>query len=49
MYPIPSLYSSVNYYSEKQGRVYGHLGSCYEMLRQLSQAIFCHSKVIFAN
>ena len=30
---------------EKQGRVYGCLGTCYEMLRQFPQAIFCHNKV----
>lgn len=31
--------------SEKQGGVYNHIGSCYEMLRQYNQAIFCHRKV----
>ena len=34
-------------FREMQGRCYGNLGMCHEMLQEIPQAIFCHSKVGF--
>ena len=42
---LPSLPPSLPLCREKEGRAYGNLGCCYELLRDYPEAIFHHQKV----